>query len=314
MNTTSRAPILLALGEEDINDGVLRFAVDEALRQDRPLALVHVVDPPSSGMVPEQLLISFKSAELVARQMLSRYVERAEDLVEGRVPITKSLRRGPVVDQLVEAADSADHIVLQHRQQGRLRRVFTGSVAAGVASRAKVPVVSVPELWSKEETRRVLVAIDGVRGNEGLLRKAFDEASTRNATLVVLHAWYLPSIYDDALADRGSLVPWQERARERINRQVEPMRDAYPTVAVTIEMPRMRPAEAIVEAADTSDLALVGRSATRGRPHLGSLTRALLREIRSPLVVVNPATGSDQPEDEGHAVQSATTPDDVPVR
>ena len=40
MTTTSRAPILLALGEEDINDSVLRFAADEALRQDRPLELV----------------------------------------------------------------------------------------------------------------------------------------------------------------------------------------------------------------------------------------------------------------------------------
>jgi nucleotide-binding universal stress UspA family protein len=114
--------------------------------------------------------------------------------------------RGPVVDQLVEAADAADHIVLQHRQQGRLRRVLTGSVASGVASRAKVPVVSVPELWSQDEAWRVLVAVDGVRGNEGLLRKAFEEASTRNATLVALHAWYVPSIYDDALAERESLA------------------------------------------------------------------------------------------------------------
>jgi nucleotide-binding universal stress UspA family protein len=64
----------------------------------------------------------------------------------------------------------------------------------------------------------------------------------------------------------------------------------------------MRPADAVVERSRRSDLLVLGRSwASPGSSHLGSVTRAALREASCPVAVVDavgppPAHPSDAPE------------------
>src|SRR5690349_2874672 len=213
----NKAPILVAVGDSDSHDAALRFAADEAVRDRRPLRLVHVVHPPREGMFPEQMLISFTAVELTG----------------GVVPVTQALRRGGVVDHLVELSGSAHHIVLQHRQQARLLRVFTGSTAAGVAAHAHLPVVSVPELWSGPSNHDVVVGLDRDH-DTALLQHAFAEAFARDARLTVLHAWYLPPLYDDALVDHTDLHHWREGVRTRIEAALLPFRARYPDVDVHV--------------------------------------------------------------------------------
>lgn len=290
MTTHDRLPILLAVGDSDAHDAALRFAAEEAVHQHRPLHLVHVMHPASGVTVPEQMLVSFEAATLVAQELLTGQAERAADLVHGQVEIIKHLRRGSVVDELVGLSVGADHIVLQHRQQARLLRVFTGSVCAGVAGRALVPVISVPELWSASTSKhQVLVGLDGVEGNNSLLEQAFREAAARNALLTVLHAWFVPSMYDDAIVDRVALHQWREAVRKQIDEVLQPFTKAHPSVEVRIELPHMRPADALVEESGHSDLLLVGRRrAAHGLAHLGPVARAVIRETRCPVVVVAP--------------------------
>lgn len=298
-------PILVAIGDSDTHDAALRFAADEAVRHRRPLRLVHVVHPPREGMFPEQMLISFSAVELAASSLLRSQADHAAHLTGGVVPVAQALRRGPVVDQLVELSEGAHQVVLQHRQQSRMLRVFTGSTAAGVAARAAVPVVSVPELWSGPSNRDVVVALDRVGTQDTLLRYGLGEAVSRGVRLTVLHAWFVPELYGDAMVDRAGLHHVHDGVRARIEAALLPLRSDHPHVDVRIELVHMRPADAVVERSGRTDLLVLGRSfASPGTSHLGSVTRAALREARCPVVVVDAVAPS--PADPSEARQTAS--------
>jgi nucleotide-binding universal stress UspA family protein len=300
MTAHDRLPILVAVGDSDSHDAALRFAAQQALREHRPLRLVHVLPPTTGGLFPEQTLVSFEAAMLAAQQLLTGRLEHAQDLVHGRVAVEKMLSRAPVIEHLLELSLAADRIVLQHRQQSRVRRVFTGSVCAGIASRAAVPVVSVPELWSPSEgPEEVLVGLDGVGDHRALLAHAFGEADERNAAVRVLHAWSVPAMYDDAIVDRVARVEWEESARRIVDVELAPYRRAHPGVDVRIEVLHMRAVDALVEGSEHSTLLVVGRRGpAHGLTHLGSVTRAVIRESRCPVMIVAPTDVATEGRDE----------------
>jgi nucleotide-binding universal stress UspA family protein len=310
MTVHERLPILVAVGDSDAHDAALRFAAEQAVREHRPLRLVHVLPSSAGGMFPEQMLVSFEAATLVAQQLLSAQAEHAEDLVHGQVAVEKTLRRGPVVEQLLELSLTADRVVLQHRQQGKVRRVFTGSVCAGMAGRAAVPVVSVPELWvPSDRPPEVLVGLDGTGDHRALLAHAFAEADRRNAALRVLHAWFVPTMYDNVIVDRVAQDEWEESAGRIVDVELQPYRRAHPSVDVRIDVVHKRPADALVERAGHSALLVVGRrGAAHGLTHLGSVTRAVIRESPCPVTIVAPAAVGTSGRDEAAVEEPVMSP------
>jgi hypothetical protein len=58
--------------------------------------------------------------------------------------------------------------------------------------------------------------VDGEGEDDAVLGRAFELAAGRHGTLTVLHAWYFPSVYNDALVDRTTLRDWTERAVDRL--------------------------------------------------------------------------------------------------
>lgn len=304
LSSRNKPPIVVAIGDADTPDAALRFAADEAVRGRKPLCLVHVLHPPREGMVPEQLLVTFKSVELAASQLLRSQVDRAVSLTRGAVPVTHVLRRGPVVDTLLEVAESADHLVLQHRQQARLLRVFTGSIASGVTAHAHLPVVSVPEFWSGPSNHDVVVGLESVDQDEALLRHGVAEARARDTRLTVLHSWYLPPLYDGVQLNHLHLHSIGESVRAGIESALIPLRAEHPDVDVHVELVRMRPADALVERSGRSDLLVLGRGPSAPtHAHLGSVTRAVLREGLCPVVVLGAVDPGAQ--DLGHTHQKA---------
>lgn len=289
-STEGRAAVVVAVADE--HDAALRYAAAEAVRDWRSLRVVHVVHPPRGLAGPEAILISFQAVELVAEQLLRHQYERALELVDGRVPVEPVLRRGVVVDMLLEQCGDADHIVLQQRHAPRLDRILTGSTAAALAARSPVPVVSVPELWpGPHASPRVTVGVgdrDVGDHDENLLARAFFEAEARRASLTVLHAWYLPPDYGPVDAPGSVVDGWQEATRRQVEAHVAPWRRAHSGVEVRVDVPHMRPVDALVAASGHSDVLLVGRRRSHGVVHLGSIVRAAVRECRCPLVVVTP--------------------------
>jgi nucleotide-binding universal stress UspA family protein len=168
----------------------LSYAASVALRETRGVRVVHVFAPPSSRTA-ESVLLTSEAAAMVAQDLVQRAKDRLLAL-DGAMDVDVLTRRGSVTDVLVELARTASRVVLEHRQQSRLHRVFNGSVAARVAAQCPVPVVSVPEYWARwtDGQPHLTVGVHGDSTDGPVLDEAFTLASALQGSLTVLHAWW----------------------------------------------------------------------------------------------------------------------------
>lgn len=284
-------PIVVAVADE--HDAALRFAAGEAVREGRPLRLLHVAPPPRGVFSPESMLHVLDAVETAGQELLDRQCQRALELVEGRVPVETALCHGPVVDALLGLSADAERIVVQRRSPGRLRRLLTGSTVAGLAARAPVPVVVVPEQWAgPRATPPVYVWLgEGVDDGAAVLDRAFLEAENRGAPLSVLHASHVPAQTGGSPERRRAREDQRQAARARLVEQVASRRAAHPMVEVRVEGSHLHPAEALVQVSGHSRLLVVGRRG-HGLVRLGPVARRLVRDAHCPLVLV---TRVDQP-------------------
>jgi nucleotide-binding universal stress UspA family protein len=245
---------------------------------------------------PESLLHVLDAVETAGQELLDRHCQRALELVEGRVPVETALCRGPVVDALLGLSADAERIVVQRRSPARLRRLLTGSTVAGLAARAPVPVVVVPERWAgPRATPPVYVwlgeGVDALGAGAAVLDRAFREAENRGAPLSVLHASNAPARTGGSPERRRAREDRRQAARARLVEQVASRRAAHPMVEVRVEGSHLHPAEALVQVSGHSRLLVVGRRG-HGLVRLGPVARRLVREAHCPLVLV---TRVDQP-------------------
>jgi nucleotide-binding universal stress UspA family protein len=219
-----------------------------------------------------------------------RAATRLQELTEGQVPVGTEVVRGGTVDEVSRLSQSAHMVVLEHRHLGRLHRVFTGSVSSGVAARSSVEVAVVPELWqpSKEYIKRVLVGVGNWHAADRLFQHAFEFAAQHEAQLKVLHAWDLPSVYEDALVDEAAVEQWRHDLVIDIEAAFADAARQHPAVKATVDVVHARPADALLEASREADVLQLGRHEVR-HPlihQLGSMTRAMLQVAECPVVVV----------------------------
>jgi nucleotide-binding universal stress UspA family protein len=194
---------------------------------------------------------------------------------------------GRVVDELVRGTEDDQLLVLQHRALNPLHRFFTGSVVQGVAGRAQVPVVSVPEGWAPGTSTIVTAAVqDPVEAPE-LLRIAFEAARARKGSLVVLHAWWLASGFDVSVVDDTIRKEWIERSSAELEPVLEPLRAEFTDVQVTVDVRHAPPVEAVLDAAEASDLLILGRRhhLLPLRSHLGPVVRAAIEHAAAPVLI-----------------------------
>jgi len=178
-------------------------------------------------------------------------------------------------------------LILQHRSFSALHRLYTGSIVQGVASRAHVPVVSVPEAWKPGTSRVVTAAVQDPVEAPALLRIAFEEARARSKELVVLHAWWLASGFDVAVVDDSMRAAWAKRSRAELQPALEALRAEYPDVTVSVQVRHAPPIEAILDAVEASDLTVLGRRHHRlpMGSHVGPVVRAAIAHASAPLLI-----------------------------
>jgi len=287
--TNGLPPIIVAVGDGLHEESSLRFAAAEALRTGSPLRVVHVVPEvgPRAARAP---VISPELAEPAAHRLLEVATARLRNLTAGKVPIERRVAHGDPADELVRASQSAHMLVVEHRHLSRMHRVFTGSVTAGISAHSRAEVVVVPELWQPAEAaiHRVLLGVGDWRDADALFEHAFDVADQHEAALKVLHAWDLPSVYQDALVDQTAVDEWRHDVVVDIEAAFADAARRHPVVKATVEVVHGRPAEALVKASREADLMVLGRRepAHSRLHHLGSLTRAMLRVAECPVAVV----------------------------
>jgi len=287
-------PVVVGVDGSEQSDRAVHYAAEEARRRGVGMTLVHAVHEtaPMAAMLP---LYSVESFAEVGR----RIVGDAERLALGLQPdveIGTSVKGGSRVGVLVDAGEHASLIVIGHRSRSLTGRVLTSSTTTGVAARAHCPVVSVPDTWVPgAQHGRVVVGVDESGASHDALDLAFREARSRGARLVVMHAWRLPTAYDDISYSRVAVEEWMGEAREEMEKTLAPFRDAYKDVEVEIDLRHEYAGPALAESTEGADLLVVGRRG-HGAPmgvYLGSLARMLIREGKCPVEIA--------PQHERHA-------------
>lgn len=280
--------IVVGVGPEEV-ESALAFAAEEAIRARCGLHLVHAVHVSSPG--PENALLTAVDVEKWGREVLDLAVKRAEDLVDGAVPVTHELHRGAPVHVLVEAGRSARMVVLEHRHLSRLSRIVNRTVAGGVAARLPVPVVAVPSGWTPTDGPKVVVAgVDVPERSDEVLRTAVAEAHARGASLKVVHAWSWPAYDAEATSYDDEHRRWADRSRAEVRAALDRLGDESVAMEADVEVHPGRVIEAVLAASEGADLLVIGRHdpLVPVGSHIGPVARAVLREAACPVLLANP--------------------------
>ena len=158
MNGTD-TKVVVGVGEEDLG-AALDVAADEAVRAGCPLHLVHAVH-----LVPTtvEVMTVLPELERHGRALLEAASARAEELVQGAVPVVADLVRGAPASALVDAGRDARMAVLAHRHLSRAARLVERSVMNAVATRLEIPVVAVPTGWLRGGSPLVVAGVDATQ-------------------------------------------------------------------------------------------------------------------------------------------------------
>ncbi len=260
----------------------VRFAAREAARRGATLHLVHVV--------PQELypVVEDDSLERRGNEVLHAAVAVAYEEEPG-LTVTATLVAGSRVPSIVGEVEPGDVAIVCSRGPNDLSRIWTGSTTTGVAARAACPVLVLPPRYdaARPRTGRVTVGVQRPDQSETLLATAFAEAVASGARLLLLHAWRLPSGYDDIITNRTAGDPWARHMTAQLEEAVAGPRASHPDVPIEVRAVHGQPARVLVDAAVGSDRLVIGKPEHGGFVHhLGGTARGVLREASCPVLVV----------------------------
>ncbi|MEU1721588.1 universal stress protein [Actinomadura sp. ATCC 39365] len=217
----------------------------------------------------------------------ARVLEAAAALA-GQAGVTTEALTGNVVDTLVAESPAADSLVLGARGLGGFTGMSAGSVSVAVAGHAAGPVVVV-RTPPQGRHDRVVVGFDGSEHARAAMEYAVEQARARRARLHVVSAWQIP-VSSPYAAAYGSLIEVMQDADRQAHGHVVPWRRANPDLVITEEQPCEHPVSALVRAAGTADLVVVGSRGLGGFASavLGSVGHGVLNHAACTVAVVRP--------------------------
>ncbi|MDW8805534.1 universal stress protein [Streptomyces scabiei] len=295
------APVVAGVDGSAESLAAAEWAAREAARRGLPLHLVHARQRqhrPPEGEI-----------ERAAQRHLARRVLRqAEERVRADcplVPLTDEQTEGPAAAALLRAARRAELLVLGSRGLTGFTGFLVGSVALGVVAQATRPVVLVraqeeaadehlPGTDGGASTRTgyrdVVLGLDLGDPCDEVIEFGFEAARLRQARLRVVYAWQAPSAISLGPGDVGLLD--QERQGQEwqafMSAVLQTWRDKYPETEVQETLAQGRASTALVRAASSAGLVVVGHRLT-DRPTLprtGPVTHAAIHHARCPVAVV----------------------------
>lgn len=196
---------------------------------------------------------------------------------------------------LVERSRRARVVVVGATGSSGLTGVLLGTTTATLVSHAHSPVAVIrgrrgPVPVSKPGP--VVVGVDGSPPSELAIAAAFEEASSRGAPLVAVHAW--SDVADEDFSGTIRIMPrWaavKDDEERLLAQRLAGWQEKYPDVEIRRVLRRDRPRHALLEAAEKAQLVVVGNRGRGGftRMQLGSTGQALVQHAGCPVLVVRP--------------------------
>jgi nucleotide-binding universal stress UspA family protein len=287
---TPRGAVVVGVDGSPSSELAIDWGVDEAARRKRPLHLVHVFvqDYPTMTVgVPPALDDLRGMAQSVINDAVARANRLGPDL-----SVTAAVHTGSAAKFLIDASTRADTVVVGTAGRRGVARALLGSTAAQVAAHSQCPVVVVrqapPTAVSTE--RRVIVGVDGAGTCHDAVGYAFAQASSRGATLTVVHGWWLEYAGDVFAVPYtgGEHEELEMSQRALVSEVIAGWSEKYPDVEVRQQIVCAEPVELLTKDSAGADLLVVG---SRGRGGfsgllLGSVSRHVLQLADCPVAVV----------------------------
>lgn len=290
----SKGRVVVAVAPRGDHDAVLEYAAAEAARRRTGIHLVLVLHPQWPG--PDGLAeVQLEGGELVRveSKVLGACEDRLAEWLHESVPVTTEVVHGAVAPSLVAASRRASVVLLQHHRMTRPNHLPTLSVTNGVASRARVPVVAVPDRWheSSDPEAPVVAGIENAELSYRVARDALDAGRRTGSSVLLLRAWS----YADDLALRDPLfriatkAEWERHLVEQLEGELGGLTASYPDVSCSIRVAHGQPAYVLTTASAQARLMVLGRHEPTlpFGSHLGPVTRTVLTYGRCPVMVVD---------------------------
>jgi nucleotide-binding universal stress UspA family protein len=267
-------PLVVGIDGSEASLEAVDWAVDEAVRHDVPLHLVHAAAPNDEAL-----------------GLIAAASERARKGTPA-VSLSSEVLHEDAASALVSKGRNAFALVLGSRGLGDLAGLLLGSVSLAVAARADCPVVVVRGGAEYRDTRfgSVVVGVEDGEGSSTAVQFAFREAHVRRCRLVTVHAWGAPF---GASSEPPPLSGYALETHRRPPTQVldDALRDPaerYLNVPVRRRVVEGSARQALLEAASGADLLVVGARTRHGHLglQLGLINHAVLHHAPCPIVVV----------------------------
>jgi nucleotide-binding universal stress UspA family protein len=270
----------------------LRYAAREAALHGCGLRLVHAYEdhddrddsPDTVGTAAVGTPAQARGADLLGEAMT-----QAKEIVGPDIDITGLLVEGPPVEAVIDANPDARLVVLEHHDVLNLLRALSRPTAGGTAPHAYLPIAVVPDSWTPATTddRPVTVGVRSPRDSRLLLRHAVSIARAPDLALRVVHAWTLPTPYDDTIGRRVG-AELASRLSGEIEAALNGCHRVAPAVPVHLEVQHGEASGALRAAALDSELVVLGGNNARNPAgsRMGRVPRTFLHESPCPVVLL----------------------------
>jgi nucleotide-binding universal stress UspA family protein len=281
----------------------IRLAASLASEYGADLALLHVVDYPSSQM---ETVVPLADLQHFAERMRLEALAFLEDLAGKEIPPeirTECLTRtGVPYRRIVEVSEDleADLIVMPSRNLTRVERWFLGSTVERVVRLASCPVLTVPpddEDKREFRPRKIICPTDFSSLSYRAFPYALSLAKKYDAVLTVMHVVTVHRLDPASPAWRFSEIPMdhvkavENAAARELDRRGEEAKKAQ----VRVETRKLRGSDSAAEIIrvsedENADLVVMATHGHTGLLHglVGSTAERVVRLLNRPVLTIRP--------------------------
>jgi nucleotide-binding universal stress UspA family protein len=240
----SPGPIVVAIDGSNAAIRAAEWATKEAVHQDVPLRLVHVIQTAAGSSAGD-----FQVEEEYADSAL-RAACAAVQATGMPVKTDTAVLRGDVSSALIAESSTATLVCVGSVGIGRAASLVLGSTAATLAEHAHCPVAIIrrDEDASLRENGFIAMVVDDQPGNDEVMRWAMEEARVRRAPILALGVW------------RWALF---EIGYEGLYRRLDQWLRRYPDVRVEVAATHTSAARYLEGRAGAVQLVVIGREDAR---------------------------------------------------
>jgi nucleotide-binding universal stress UspA family protein len=252
------------------------------------------------------------SARQEAEVLAANLAEQAR-IAWPRLDVSGEVVSGRAGATLVRLSEDVALMVVGARGRGGFRGLLLGSVGTQLAAHSVSPVIVMRPTNGQEDrgvdaelpigafgavpaSAPVVVGIDGVPDSDAAIEFAADEASARDAPLVVLYAWWMMPVsrlgsgrQPGQPLPQADLGAAEEEVRRMLAEATAGVRNRYPDLAMELRPTHaLNPAAALLDASANAGLLVVSRhgGTTLTRRLFSSIGDVAVRHAACPVAVV----------------------------